>query len=62
MALDIIRNDEDPEPQNIEELRNRNDWLKWKEAMHAKLNSLMKRDVFLPIVQTLKGVKLVRYK
>ena len=33
MALDIIRNDENPEPQNVEECRNRNDWPKWKEAM-----------------------------
>ena len=33
MALDIIRNDENPEPQNVEEWRNRNDWLKWTEAM-----------------------------
>ena len=46
MALDIIRNDENPKPQNVEECRNRNDWPKWKEALQAKLNSLMKRDVF----------------
>ena len=62
MALDIIRNDEDLEPQNEEEGRNRNDWLKWKEAMQAELNSLMKGHVFGPIVQTPKGVKLVGYK
>ena len=31
VALEIIRN----EPQNVEECRNRNDWLKWKEAMQA---------------------------
>ena len=30
VAFDIIRNDEDPEPQNVEECRNRNDWPKWK--------------------------------
>ena len=62
MALDIIRNDEDPEPQNVEECRNRNDWPKWKEAMQAELNSLMKRNFFGPVVQTSKGVKLVEYK
>ena len=33
VALDIIRTDEDPKPQNVEECRNRNDWPKWKEAM-----------------------------
>ena len=43
VALDIIRNDEDPESQNVEECRNRNDWSKWKEAMQVELNSLMKR-------------------
>ncbi|KAL6313570.1 hypothetical protein AAG906_006937 [Vitis piasezkii] len=31
VAYDIIRNDEDPEPRNVEECRHRNDWLKWKE-------------------------------
>ena len=30
---DIIRNDEDPEPRNMEECRHRNDWLKWKETI-----------------------------
>ena len=43
VALDIIRNDEDPEPQNVKECRNINDWPKWKEAMQAELNLLMKR-------------------
>ena len=62
VALDIIRNDEDPEQQNVEECQNRNDWLKWKEAFQVELNSSMKRDVFLPIVQTPKGIKLVGYK
>ena len=37
MALDIIRNDEDLESQNVEECRDRNDW-----AMLAELNSLRK--------------------
>ena len=62
VALNIIRNDEDPEPKNVEECRNRNGWLKWKETMQAELNSLMKRKVFGPIVQTLKGIKPVGYK
>ena len=30
--------------------------------MHAKLHSLMKQDVFGPVVQTPKGVKPVGYK
>ena len=42
VALDIIQNDDDPEPQNRNECRQRNDWLKWKEAMQAELHSLIK--------------------
>ena len=45
VALDIIRNDEDPVPQKVQKCRNRNDWPKWKKAMHSELNSLMKREV-----------------
>ena len=33
VAMDIIRNDEDQELQNVNECRHRNDWLKWKEAI-----------------------------
>ena len=62
VASDIIRNDEDPEPRNVEECRHRNDWPKWKEAIQAELNSLTKREVFGPIVQTPEDVKLVAYK
>ena len=35
VALDIIRNDENLKPQNVEECRNINDWPKWKEAMQT---------------------------
>ena len=42
VASNIIRNDEDPEPRNVEECRHRNDWPKWKEVIQAKLNSLTK--------------------
>ena len=30
--------------------------------MQAELNSLMKREVFGPVIQTLKGIKLVGFK
>ena len=62
MASDIIRNDEDPEPRNVEECRHRNYWSKWKEAIHAELNSLTKREVFKPVIQTPEDVKSVGYK
>ena len=44
VALDIIQNDDDLEPQNTNECRQRNDWTKWKEAMQEELHSLIKRD------------------
>ena len=62
MTSNIIRNDEDLEPWNVEECQHRNDWQKWKEDMQVKLNSLTKQEVFGPIVQTPKDVKPIGYK
>ena len=60
MAHDIIRNDKDPKPRNVEECRHRNDWPKWKEVMKVKyLNLLTKREVFGLVLQTLEDVNLV---
>ena len=60
--MDIISNDEDQEPQNINECRHQNDLLKWKEVIQTRLKSLAKRDVFGPVVQTPKDIKLVGYR
>ena len=62
VASDIIRNDEDPKPRNMEECRHRNDWPKWKEAIQAKLNSLKKQEVFGHVVQTPEDIKPIGYK
>ena len=62
VALDIIQNDDDPEPQNTNECRQINDWPKWREAMQAELHSLIKRDVFGPVVQTPASIKPVGNK
>ena len=62
VALDIIQNDDDPEPQNTNECRQRNDWPKWRETMQAELHSLIKRDVFGPVVQTPASIKPVGNK
>jgi hypothetical protein len=63
VVLDITRsNDHEIEPQTVEKCRHRNDRPKWKEAIQAELNSLLKREVFGPIVQTLKGVMPIGYK
>ena len=34
----------------------------WKEVIEVELNSLSKREVFGPVVRTLKGVMPVGYK
>ena len=59
--MDIIRNDEDQEPHNMNECRCQNDWLKWKEAIQIELKSLAKREVFGPVIQTPKDIKHVGY-
>ena len=46
----------------IEQCRERHDWLKWKDAINAELDSLTKRNVFGPVVQTPKNVNPVGCK
>ena len=60
--MDIISNDEDQEPQNMNECRRRNDWLKWKEAIQIELKSLAKREVFRLVVETPKDIKPLGYR
>ena len=38
------------------------DWPKWQEAIQSELNSLTKREVFGPVVQTPSDVKPIGYK
>ena len=60
--MDIIRNDENQEPQNVNECRHRNDWLKLKEAIKTGLRSLGKREVFGPVLQTPTNIQHVGYR
>ena len=62
VAFDIIRNNEDLEPWNMEECRHRIDWPKWKEATQAELYSLTKQEVFTPVGQMLENIKPIGYK
>ena len=62
VAMDIIRNDEDQEPQTVDECQKRNDWPKWKEAIQIELNSLAKQEVFRLVVQTPDNIKPIGYK
>ena len=52
----------DPEPKSILECQKRSDWIKWKEAIQAELDSLNKHNVFRPVVQTPNNVIPVGYK
>ncbi|KAM2774798.1 hypothetical protein COP1_019650 [Malus domestica] len=61
IATEIILSD-DIEPRSVDECKQRHDWLKWKDAIQAKLNSLERRRVFGPVVQTPPGVNPVGYK
>ncbi|XP_019184046.1 PREDICTED: uncharacterized protein LOC109178951 [Ipomoea nil] len=56
VACNIPQNNLDPEPKSITECRKRSDWLKWKQAIEAELNSLNQRKVFGPTVLTPKDV------
>ena len=62
VATNIMQDNEDHEPQSVIECRQRNDWPKWQELIQSELNSLAKREVFRPIVQTPNGIKPVGYK
>ena len=42
MAIDIIRNYEDPKVKTMNECQHRKDWPKWKEYIQKKLDSLEK--------------------
>ena len=57
-----IENEEDQEPKSVNECMHIKDWPKWKNAMETELNSLMKREVFGPVVRTPEGIKPVGYK
>ncbi|KAJ9535658.1 LOW QUALITY PROTEIN: hypothetical protein OSB04_un001192 [Centaurea solstitialis] len=58
VTCDVFGND-DPEPTSVIECQNRQDWVKWKDAIQVELDSLNKRKVFGPIVLTPEAVKPV---
>ena len=62
VACEIINDKDDPEPKSVMECQNRHDWIKWKDAMQAELDSLNKRNFFGPIIPMPKTVKPVGYK
>ncbi|KAM2222834.1 hypothetical protein ACFXTI_016937 [Malus domestica] len=61
VATEIILSD-DIEPRSVDECKQRQDWPKWKDAIQVELNSLERRNVFGPVVQTPPGVNTMGYK
>jgi hypothetical protein len=49
MVADLIN---DPGPKTIVECKQCSDWIKWKEAIEAELDSLRKREVFSNVIPT----------
>jgi hypothetical protein len=43
MIVDLLH---DPDPKTMAECKQFSDWIKWKEAIKAELDSLRKREVF----------------
>ena len=62
VTLNIMQDNEDLEPLSFKECRRKKDWPKWQEEIQWELNSLAKREVFGPVVQTPDGIKPVGYK
>ena len=62
IASHIVECEDDADPLTVTECERGTDWPKWKLAMQTELDSLKKRQVFGPVVQTSKGVKPVGCK
>ena len=58
----MMNEKEDHETKSIEKCTQRNDWPNQKDAIDKDINFLWNREVFGPVVHTLKGVKQVRCK
>ena len=52
IALTISNDNLDPEPKSIAECQKHSDWVRWKQAIEAKLHSLNKRNFFGYVVRT----------
>lgn len=58
--MEIMENKEDP--KIVKESRTRDDWLKWKAMINSKLDSLIQRKVFGPIIYAPPNKHLTGYK
>jgi hypothetical protein len=58
MIADILN---DPDPKTMAECKQCLEWIKWKEAIEAELDSLRKREVFSNLIPTPPKTHLVRF-
>jgi hypothetical protein len=59
MVADLLN---DPDPKTMAECKQRLDWIKWKEAIKAELDSLRKREVFNNVIPTPPRTYIVGFK
>jgi hypothetical protein len=52
----------DPDPKTMAECKQRSDWIKWKEAIEAELDSLRKREVFSKVKLTPPRIHPIEFK
>jgi hypothetical protein len=52
----------DPDPKTMTECKQRSDWIKWKEAIDAELDSLGKREIFSNVIHTPPRIHPVGFK
>jgi hypothetical protein len=59
MVADLLN---DHDPKTMVGCKQCSKWIKWKEAIEAKLDSLRKREVFSNVIPTPPRTYLVRFK
>jgi hypothetical protein len=59
MITDLLN---DPDSKIMAECKQCSDWIKWKEAIDAELDSLRKREVFSNVIPTPPRTYPVRFK
>jgi hypothetical protein len=59
MVADLLN---DSDPKTMAEYKQRSDWIKWKEAIEAELDSLRKREVFSNVIPTPPRIHPVEFK
>jgi hypothetical protein len=59
MVVDLLN---DPDLKTMAECKQHSDWIKWKEAIKAEVDSLRKREVFSNVITTPPRIHPVGFK